>query len=304
MHEQINPPKRLIGIAAGIIKQMSHVPDGLGHLVDHITFGSFTLEPCDGNKEPVYFFDSVFRTSYNAVGLKNMGLREFIRNELIGRRSEFLKLKAQGCHVRISLAPRRSGDLTKMVLIIIKYWEMISDIVDEIEVNGACPNHRDESGCLHAVLAKDPVALETLMAEGSDLPGSKSIKIAPNTEEACLAQCVNLAHRYVFRRIVSGNTQLTDTPNHDGRLCLTSPTCGKAGAPLLDDAVEQVKVLKGIIAKTLVDDLKIVVIGCGGIMGGADARRHLDAGADVVQVATYFMEYGYVGVRDLVASLM
>lgn len=304
MHEKVNNPPRLVGIAAGIIKQMSHVPVALGYLVEHITFGSFTLEPCDGNKEPVYYFDGSFLTSYNAVGLKNMGLREFIRHELIDKRHEFLRLKAQGCRVRISLAPRNRGDLAKMVAIIDYYWEMICDIVDEIEVNGACPNHRDESGRLHAVLAKDPVALETLMAEGSGLPGSKSIKIAPNTEEACLAQCVILAHRYGFRRIVSGNTQLTDTPSHDGRLCLTSPTCGKAGAPLLDDAVEQVKLLKGIIAKTLVDDLKIEVIGCGGIMSGADARRHLDAGAEVVQVATYFMEYGPGGVRDLVAGLM
>ena len=73
--------QRRVGIAAGIIKHMSHVSDGLPHFVDHITFDSFTLHEREGNKEPLYRFNERTRMSVNAVGLKNGGLRHFLEKD-------------------------------------------------------------------------------------------------------------------------------------------------------------------------------------------------------------------------------
>lgn len=300
-------PRRLIGIAAGLIKTLNHVPAGLGELVHHITFGSFTLPTRNGNKEPTYYFDSKSFASYNAVGLKNMGLLTFVIEELIGRRDEFLRLKAQGCKIRLSLAPLKTGDLKEMMQILLEYWLRIYDIVDEIEVNAACPNHRDEKdGRLHDVLAKDPVALELLMMEGVDCPCPKTIKIAPNTAFECLEEIVRLSIAYGYNKIVSGNTVLSDTPiDANERPHISVPKCGMGGAPLLDSAVAQVSTLYRIIDNWITDPPKVTptVVACGGVMSADGARKHLSEGAYVVQVATYFAEYGIRGIQDLVAGL-
>ncbi|MCF7816197.1 MAG: hypothetical protein K9M10_04385 [Candidatus Pacebacteria bacterium] len=299
--------RRKIGIAAGLIKTMRHVPNGLGELVHHITFGSFTFEPREGNKEPTYYFDSKSFASYNAVGLKNIGLLTFIVEELIGRRDEFLRLKAQGCKIRLSLAPLKTGDLKEMVQILLKYWLNIYDIVDEIEVNAACPNHRDEKdGRLHDVLAKDTVALKLLMMEGVDCPCPKAIKIAPNTTFECLEEIVRLSITYGYTMIVSGNTVLSDTPiDANERPRISVPKCGMGGAPLLDGAVAQVSTLHRIIDNWITDPPRVTptVIACGGVKSANGAQKHIEAGAEVVQVATYYAEFRLNGIRDLVAEL-
>jgi dihydroorotate dehydrogenase len=301
-------PQRVIGIAAGLIKTLGHVPNGLGELIHHITFDSFTLPPRDGNKkEPTYYFDSNLLASYNAIGLKNMGLLTFIVEELIGRRDEFLKLKAQGCKIRVSLAPLKTGDLKEMVRILLEYWESIYDIIDEIEVNAACPNHRDEKdGRLHDVLAKDPVALGLLMREGMDCPCPKAIKIAPNTTFECLEEIVRRSIRYRYTTIVSGNTVLSDTPiDADGCPRISVPKCGMEGAPLLDSAVAQVSTLYRIIDNWITDPPGVTptVIACGGVMSVDGARKHFSAGAEILQVATYFAEYSIRGIQDLVVGI-
>lgn len=296
---------RLIGIAAGLIKSIGHVPNGLAGLVDHITFGSFTLPPREGNKEPTYYFNPETRASYNAVGLKNVSLLTFIVDELIGKRHAFLELKTQGCKTRISLAPLKTGDLKEMVRILLEYWHQISDLIDEIEVNAACPNHRDEKdGRLHDVLAKDPVALESLMREGADCPCTKAIKIAPNTAPECLKRIVELSIAHGYTTIVSGNTMLSDTPtDENGRARISVPKCGMAGAPLLTGAVEQVSTLRQTI-DGLPPGARPIIVACGGVMSADGALEHRTAGAHTVQVATYFAEYGARGICDLVAELV
>lgn len=301
-----NIETRKVGIAAGLIKSIGHVPNGLAGLVDHITFGSFTLPPRDGNKEPTYYFNPVSCASYNAVGLKNMSLLTFIVEQLIGKRHAFLELKAQGCKTRISLAPLKTGDLKEMLRILLEYWFQIFDLIDEIEVNGACPNHRDEGGRLHDVLSKDPIALELLMMEGVDCPCSKTIKIAPNTTYECLETTVRLSIAYGYSTIVSGNTLLSDTPiDTKGRQHISVPKCGMAGAPLLERALKQASTLSQIISTKSETHVLPSIIGCGGIMSASDARYYLAVErCTTVQIATYYMEYGVRGVQDLVASIM
>ena len=165
--------KRHIGIAAGLIKRAGHVDEGLPSLVSHVTFGSFTLEPRDGNKEPVYWFDEATGMSLNAVELKNQGIEDFLWNDL----PMLEHLPRAGCEVRISLAPLKSGDLAEMIRVLFRY-QLTNPVVSEIEVNAACPNHKDESGRLHDVLAHDPNALNELMSEAMEYRGPKAIKIA------------------------------------------------------------------------------------------------------------------------------
>lgn len=292
---------RFIGIAAGAIKTIAHVKDGLGRLVDHITFGSFTLEERFGNKEPVYWYDEVRRISVNAVGLKNPGLRAFIA-ELRAEEKRYLALKRQGCRIRLSLAPLKEGDLTEMAEILWENRDIVFLLIDEVEINASCPNHRSTGGQLHPVLAHDVVALETLMVEGREILLPKAIKIAPIMNGLTLLKTVDFALKYGYSWVVSHNT-LPVSSLICGEQRLYVDRGGLGGALLLNDAVSQVETLVGIIKDARTPLPLPKVIGCGGVMDVDGAQRHLTAGAVLLQIGTYFHQFGVRGVQDLVVGL-
>lgn len=295
------PPRRLIGIAAGLIKTMGHVPTGLGELVHHITFGSFTLDERDGNPEPRYWFNNETQSSINAVGLANQGLRSFLE-ELKQNKEFYLHLIAQGCKIRLSLAPLKTGDLEKMVKVLWEYREIVLLLISEVEVNASCPNHRNDAGVLHKVLAHDPMALGILMAEGKDLPIPKAIKLTARMTYRALSGAVELCVHYGYVTIVNHNT-LLGSSTIGGERRLSMDQGGIGGALILDDAVRQTAELREICDSIRSPQPAPKIIGCGGVMSVDGARKHLSGGADVVQVATYFAEYGAIGIRDLVAEL-
>lgn len=283
----------ILGIAAGLIKSRRHVPRGVIPLLHHITFGSFTREGRQGNKEPVYWYDEVTRSSINAVGLTNPGLGHFVENDLTALYMEI----GNAAELRVSLAPLQTGDVREMLR---HHGQLLVEMVDEIEINAACPNHRGGDGALHPVLCCDKSALEELMSEASDYPGAKAIKIAPGMTKEDLAAVVNLSVAYNFSSIVSGNTR-RESSVIDGVKRLSVDQGGMAGATLLEGGLKQVHILNELIGDGGVPD-HIRLIACGGVMSANDMQTYLDAGADAVQCATYFAQYGEKGVQDLMTS--
>lgn len=288
--------KRYIGIAAGLIKTWNQIPRGLAENVDHITFGSFTRESREGNKEPRYYYGEAERMSLNAIGLANQGLAAFLKEDL----PKLGHVREEGAKIRISLAPLAPHDVFQMVSLL-NTEPLVKTFECEIEVNGACPNHWSKDGKLHDVVAKDPDALEKLMCEASHFHGKKSIKIAPYMEYEELEYCIDFAIAYNFGTIVSGNTKRVPAYVGDKRV-LSQEYGGMGGAPLFEAALTQVDVLSEII-----DHLETQsgpqIIACGGVMDDGNALSMLIAGAEKVQVATYFAQFGARGITDLVAGL-
>lgn len=283
----------LLGIAAGLIKSRRHVPRGAIPLLHHITFGSFTREERQGNKEPTYWYDEVTRSSINAVGLTNPGLGHFVENDLTALYMEI----GNAAELRVSLAPLQRGDVREMLRL---YGQLLAEMADETELNGACPNHRGSDGALHPVLCCDAVALEELMSEAVDYRGAKAIKIAPDMSREMLEKVVELAARYRFTSIVSGNTRKSSSIIGDVKR-LSVDQGGMAGAVLLESGLQQIRTLKEIIMSgTAPDDIRL--IACGGVMSASDYQAYLEAGADAVQCATYFSQFRENGIRDLMTE--
>lgn len=281
-----------IGIAAGIIKHARHVDARLPALVNHITFGSYTPQKHEGNRQPTYFFNPETESSINAVGLSNEGIAAFMHYEL----PELIHLGTSGCTIRVSLAPREQGELREMLDFMRS--ERLTPYIQEIEVNAACPNHRNDAGKLHDVLACDPVALENLMSEvGKKPPAKMAIKIAPDMKEGQLSHVVELAQKFNFTSIVSGNARRGSSVI-GGVQRLSVESGGIGGSLLFKDSLEQVRILRRLLDASL-SGKNIRLIGCGGIMNGMNIRSYLNAGADLIQIATYFMQYETAGVRDL-----
>jgi dihydroorotate dehydrogenase len=282
-----------LGIGAGLIKYANHIPLEVCGLLDHITFGSFTRESRQGNKEPVYWFDQETRSSINAVGLTNPGFATFSRSLRL-----IESLLGDYCELRVSLAPLQPGDIESILRDNAEILEQ--GLIDELEINAACPNHSDSSGKLHPVLCCDESALDTLMAEAKGYHGRKAIKIAPDMSREQLETVVRLAHKYDFSTIVSGNTRKSSS-SIGGVQRLSVEHGGMAGAVLLEAGLAQVRTLREItIDLWRRTGSRLSLIGCGGIMSAADLAAYLAAGADVVQCVTYFAEYKEKGIQDLI----
>ena len=271
-----------VGLAAGMWKSHRHVSHDLIGFIDHVTFGSYTLKPREGNKGPTYWYDDKTGNSINAVGLKNQGLVDFLAEDLPNIGEMF---GGSGTIVRVSLAPSKTGDLARMCELIMESRYRYA--IDEVEVNAACPNHRAEAATTHAVLAHDLVATEALMQETTELEITKAIKIAPRMLAETLKAYPGLAAKHSFSFIVSGNT-LPGSATIDGVQRLSADRGGLAGAILRDDCVSQIRLL----SKACAQYDEVHLIACGDINSAETLRANLDAGASYGQLATAYMQYG------------
>lgn len=270
-----------VGLAAGMVKTYNQLPRKLIGFVDHITFGSFTLDPKTGNKEPTYWFDEETDNSINAVGLTNQGLQKFLDEDL-----PFIVelMRDSETKIHISLAPAIGGDLRKMVAMI--NASPYRDLIAKIEINAACPNHRNEDGVLHKVLAHDLVAVEKLMQETTGLERPKMIKVSPKMEPSIIGEYPALCSEFGFTGIVSGNT-LPGSSHIKGKKRLSVDTGGLAGEILRKDCINQVATIAYFCKKAGIE-----IIACGGISTGLTVERNLASGASVCQLATAWMQHG------------
>lgn len=278
----------LIGIAAGMVKEFRHLPKGLLGLASHITFGSFTLNARQGNDEPNWWYDPVTGKMLNAIGLKNLGFRHFLTEEL---EAIYDSMQSSECELRVSLAPTEEGHLERMVNCI---EPSHAAMIRVLEINAACPNHRT-GNTHHPVLAHDGEALERLILESRAYKGIRALKIAPCTTRTMLERIVTLCMRHGIDRIVSGNTLLVDAVI-DGKQVLSVPMCGMSGKPLYEHTLSQAIELCSIIDER---NAKIELTLCGGITDTDGALDISPFGFDL-SVATLFWNHGADAVADLI----
>lgn len=280
-----------IGLAAGIVKSFAHFPTGLVDFASHITFGSFTLEPKVGNPEPTYWFDEETHSSINAVGLTNQGLKDFLDKDItaIAR-----ALKKSATYLSVSIAPLKPGDVAEMCKVINEH--PYGNLIKVLEINAACPNHRDEGGS-HPVLAHDTASLRGLMEEAQEYKDFKRIKIAPRSKEVVLRCVVDYCMELGFFSIVSANTR-SESSFIKGKQRLSVETGGRAGRTLLEDGVAQVRNLKKLVGSAR----RPMIVACGGVMDAEGYQAYLEAGAFEVQLATGFIQFGSKIFRDIGVS--
>ncbi len=288
-------PKEIfdVGIAAGMLKKASDFNRRALSSIASTALGSFTLLSRQGNPEPNSYWDAASKTGFNAIGLRNQSLTTFFEEDAPLLRKLFAETGAQA---DISLAPTESGELKRMCQVLRQQPRILP--IRLVEVNAACPNHRKGEN-LQPILAYDPVALDALLMEAKDCPFSISLKIAPDTNEATLFEIVQLCVKYGVSEIVSGNTRRTEAV-WNGKSVLSVPYGGLSGAPLFDNAVEQVATLKAMIEA---QRSLIKVRGIGGIFTPEDIAIMRNAGADSVSVASlFYFGGGWDAVADLSTS--
>ena len=130
-------------------------------------------------------------------------------------------------------------------------------------------------------------------AEGRARPKPLLLKVAPDLDDATLAEVVAVCLARGVDGLIATNTTLA----RDG---LTHPCPeggGLSGRPLHTRAVQVVRQLHALAGD------RLPIVGCGGIATPEDAQRLLDVGATLLQVYTGFIYEGPLLARRLAQVL-
>lgn len=259
--------------------------------------GSITKEYCAGNI-PVSggggtcYFDRETRTSYNALGLPNPGLKA----TLAWIREAKKICDDDGVELAVSVAafsPEESAELCGAV----------RPYVHRVEWNGGCPNSYGKDGAQKLIPTRHPELLhETLFLIRQEIGGENvSIKgspIDPISELALLEKIgfiiaeSGCGDEFIGSNTIPGQSGTTDT----GQPALsfktredaeeTLHTGGKAGRPLKPISLRMLMVLRELLPRN------IQTTGCGGIFEGGDLLEYLRSDVSGVQIGTAFFEEG------------
>ena len=168
-----------------------------------------------------------------------------------------------------------------------------------VTVNISSPNTRDlrqlqETAALDALLGALKAEQRRLAdAHGRHVP--IAVKLSPDLDATQISAIAAQVERHRVEAVIATNTTVT----RDGVAGLTQAgeAGGLSGAPLTALATR--------VARDLARALHgaVPVIAAGGILGGADARAKVEAGASLVQLYTGLIYRGPALVRECVAAL-
>jgi dihydroorotate dehydrogenase len=173
-------------------------------------------------------------------------------------------------------------------------FRLLAGHADYVAVNISSPN----TPGLRTLQDKAPLGdlLRALRAANAGLAGGPRplfLKIAPDLEFAQLDDILEVALDTGLSAIIATNTTIGRPAGTDG--CEVSG--GLSGAPLLPRSLAVVRYLCRAAGG------RLPVIGCGGILGGADAARFLDEGARMVQIYSGLVFRGPDLAREVAQAL-
>jgi dihydroorotate dehydrogenase len=262
-----------VGLAAGYDK------DGEGWRAlallgfGHIEVGTVTPEAQPGNPQPRVFRLVEDRSLINRMGFPGRGAA-YVADRLRDR-------PAGGPVLGVNIGKQKSTPLEEAAHDYEELIDVFAPLADYLAVNISSPNtpglrrlqeRAFLGGLLDAVAARrDEVAARI----GRRVP--VLVKLAPDLEDGQLVTAVEVIAASGLDGIIATNTTI-------GRPDLRSPGAGEegglSGAALSSRSTAIIRRIRELAG----DGLPIV--GVGGIMGPADARAKLDAGATLLQVYT------------------
>jgi len=279
-----------VGLAAGYDKD-GDAWRGLGCLgFGHIEIGTVTPEPQPGNPRPRVFRLVEKRSVINRMGFPGRGAA-YVAEQLRGRRPG-------GPVIGVNIGKQKTTPLEDAANDYEELVEVFAPLADYLAVNISSPNtpglrKLQEPGFLSSLLGRVAARRD----EVADRVGRRApvlVKLAPDLSDDQLVTAVDVIVESGFDGIIATNTTIGRT-GVDGPLA--EEEGGLSGAALTEMST-------GIVAKIHEHTGgEIPIIGVGGIMGPADARAKLDAGATLVQVYTGLIYEGPGLVRQILTGL-
>ena len=280
-----------LGLAAGFDKD-AEAPDALLRLgFGHVEVGTVTPRPQPGNPRPRLFRLSEDDAVINRYGFNSQGLDPLVRRAAA----------RQGRGGIVGINVGKNKDTADEVADFVTGIRAAAPLADYLVINVSSPN----TPGLRNLQARESMerliqaALEAREATVNGRLPPLLIKLAPDLDEAGLADVAEVALATGIDGLIMGNTTISRPPS------LKSPhrgeTGGLSGKPLLELSTRRLADLYRLTGG------RVPLVGVGGVSSGQDAYAKIRAGASLVQLysALVYEGPGLIGriKRDL-ASLL
>ncbi len=280
-----------LGLAAGFDKD-AEAPDALLRLgFGHVEVGTVTPRPQPGNPRPRLFRLSEDEAVINRYGFNSQGLDPLVRRAAA----------RQGRGGIVGINVGKNKDTADEVADFVTGIRAAAPLADYLVINVSSPNTPGLRN-LQARESMERLIRAALEAREATVTGRLPpllIKLAPDLDEAGLADVAEVALATGIDGLIMGNTTISRPPS------LKSPhrgeTGGLSGKPLLELSTRRLADLYRLTGG------RVPLVGVGGVSSGQDAYAKIRAGASLVQLysALVYEGPGLIGriKRDL-ASLM
>lgn len=279
-----------VGLAAGLDKNADHI-DSLGALgFGFIEVGTVTPLPQPGNDKPRLFRLPEAQAIINRMGFNNEGVEHLIGQVQKRRYPGVLGINI-GKNLTTSVDDALS-DYTKALLAVYPF-------ADYITVNISSPNTPGLRDLQHGERLRELLSglkyqqLKTALNNQRFVP--LFVKVAPDLDDEQLREIADILVDEGIDGLIATNT--TSSRHGVSGLVNAEEAGGLSGRPLMDMSTD-------VLAKfrqALPEDKPI--IAAGGIFSGEDARRKIEAGADLVQVYSGFIYRGPELIKECVESI-
>jgi dihydroorotate dehydrogenase len=280
-----------IGLAAGFDKNARAAPALAALGFGFVEIGTVTWHAQPGNPRPRLFRLPEDGALINRMGFNNQGA------EAVAAR--LARMPRPPVPLGISLGKSRVTPLEQAVEDYLASLDALYPHGDYFAVNVSSPNTPglralQERERLDQLLAALAARLhERAAAEGRAGPKPLLVKLAPDLDDAALADVVDVSLARGVAGLIATNTTLA----RDGLSRHCPEEGGLSGQPLQGRAVRVVQRLRELAGD------RLPIVGCGGIATVDDACRFLDAGATLLQLYTGFIYEGPLLPRRLARGL-
>ncbi len=279
-----------VGLAAGLDKNGEAI-DALAELgFGFIEVGAVTPRPQPGNPKPRLFRLPQAEAIINRMGFNNLGVDHLLANL---ERTAFKGILGVNLGKNLDTPIERAAD--DYLICLAKLYGKVSFVT----VNISSPNTKN----LRALQGGDELdallgAIKAEQARLADRHGRYmpiAVKIAPDLEDAQIADMAALFRKHRVDAVIATNTTLSRQGVE--HLPHGNEAGGLSGAPMRARSTQVLAAFHGALQN------EIPLIGAGGILCGEDTREKITAGAQLAQIYTGLIYRGPGLVRECVEAL-
>lgn len=269
-----------VGLAAGFDKHAEAMDALLAMGFGFVEAGTVTPRPQPGNPKPRLFRLDEDEAVINRFGFNSEGLMPFVFR--LGKRKNGGATGIVGANVGKN---KESTDAAE------DYAAGIAGtcrLADYLVCNISSPNTPGLRDLQGRAEMKELLA-HLLHVRDASIPDAASrppllVKVAPDLDDAALADVADVALEVGVDGIVMGNTTLARPDTLKSRF--RGETGGLSGKPLMERSTERLAALYRLVGG------RLPLVGVGGIASGADAYAKIRAGASLVQLYSALVFHG------------
>lgn len=282
--------KNPVGLAAGFDKDAKLYNELAAFGFGFIEIGTLTPLPQDGNPKKRMFRLPADSGLINRMGFNNGGVKDAV---------ERLKKNNSGIIIGGNIGKNKVTPNENAVDDYVICFNELHPYVDYFVVNVSSPNTPN----LRALQDKKP--LTEILNKLKELNTTKDIqrpillKIAPDLTDSQLDDIIDIVADTNIEGIIATNTTISrDNLKTSSEEIQQIGNGGLSGKPVNERSTEVIRYLSTKSNKAF------PIIGVGGIHSAEDAKKKLDAGADLVQVYTGFIYEGPSIIKQINKELL